>query len=34
MHEVEPNVSTASRFLHKTFLDASFFAVKLKPTVT
>jgi len=31
---VDPKVSTASRFLHKTFLSASLLAVNVKPTVT
>jgi hypothetical protein len=34
MQLVDPRVSTASRFLHKTFLYESLFAVKVSPTVT
>lgn len=34
MQLVEPNVSTASRFLHNTFLSDNLFAVSVKPTVT
>ena len=34
MQLVEPRVSTASRFLQSTFLSASLFAVRVKPTVT
>ena len=31
---VDPKVSTASRFLHRTFLSASLLAVNVKPAVT
>jgi hypothetical protein len=34
MQLVDPNVYTASRFLHNTFFSANFLAVKVKPTVT
>lgn len=34
MQLVEPNVSTASNFLHNTFFYFNLFAVKLNPTVT
>lgn len=34
MQLVAPKVSTASRFLHSTFLSESFFAVRVNPTVT
>jgi hypothetical protein len=34
IHEVDPKVYTASKFLHNTFLPANLLAVKVKPTVT
>ena len=34
MQLVDPRVSTASRFLQRTFLSDSLFAVKVNPTVT
>lgn len=34
MQLVDPRVSTASRFLQRTFFSASLFAVRVKPTVT
>jgi hypothetical protein len=34
MQLVAPKVSTASKFLHKTFRSDNLLAVKVKPTVT
>ena len=34
MQEVDPKVSTASNFLHRTFFSCNFLAVRVSPIVT